>query len=296
VAREIPFWIKLAYVIIFSFVFLINIVSKFIPANATALTNIFMVWLGLSILAIIIFAVYTIVKAYKEKWHHSIIALAITGFIAYVTPFVLFSIKYFADKHELTNIICLVLILCPLVYSIILIIPKEKEFKKYSNHVSLDKLFIMYILTLGTYKIWWMIRNWTYIKEGTRKDVYTWDYIGLFVPIVNIFMLYNQFETIKECSKEKLVKVTWSAGWMTFWFLILTAAALPSFKHDNIYTIVIFTVLMLGIIPIVTIQTTMNKLWNKSQRKLPRKLMYTSDYVWAVIGIILWTLEIMLIV
>lgn len=166
-----------------------------------------------------------------------------------------------------------------------------KTDKKYSNHLSITKFIILNIITIGIYKIGWIIKNWLNLEDHTREEVTTWHYIGLFIPIVNIFILYSQFVKIKNSAKEKLLKVDWSPGWRTFWTWILMYYSGLVLEIDNLlyFFVIVLGIELIKLFPLLDIQDTLNEYWDKTQEKLPKRKNFSiGQWIWIIGGIILW--------
>lgn len=161
---------------------------------------------------------------------------------------------------------------------------------KYSNRLSITKLVFLTFITAGIYRLGWLIKNWLDIKEDTKKEVSGFHIVALFIPIVNIFNIYFQFENIKELAQEKNIKVKWSPGWITFWFIILGALSFSLFDRTAPLFILTLSLIALSLIPIISVQDALNDFWGKTQKLPERKWLSEGEIIWTVAGVILWIL------
>lgn len=89
------------------------------------------------------------------------------------------------------------------------------------SQYSIRKFTILLIFTYGSYYLYWFWRNWKLIKKARKSDISPgWRTAGLFVPILNLFLLYKQFNEIKRLADEKGIKANYSPGWRLVFFLL----------------------------------------------------------------------------
>ena len=147
--------------------------------------------------------------------------------------------------------------------------------KGYSNYQPLYKLIILYIITFGVYTLVWIYRTSKQLKEAnfnvnfckknkeeemSGKISPPLRTIGLFIPIVNIIVLYETFKAIisyAELNKKGDYK---SPGFFIMFYLFLMA-------------------MWLGFIPIAMIQSTLNKTWKKTDKRTIKKMPYIHEWL-----------------
>ncbi len=96
-----------------------------------------------------------------------------------------------------------------------------------SNSYPIKKFTIMLAVTYGVYFLYWFERNWQLIKEERKSNISPfWRTVGLFVPILNLFLMYEQFNEIKKLAEEKGIKDTYSPGWRLFWLITINGISL----------------------------------------------------------------------
>ena len=138
---------------------------------------------------------------------------------------------------------------------------------------------------------WWLFKNWKQIKEANfdinfckrNKKKYMSNKISpiprtLFyiIPIVNLFILYDLFKAIISYAKINKIYITRgneSPGTLLFLYLLLR------FLGGNI--------IPFGIIPLLMIQSTFNKTWEKIDKRPIRKSPYISEWIALILGPIL---------
>ena len=89
--------------------------------------------------------------------------------------------------------------------------------------VSLRKLVLMSIGTLGLYEVWWFYKNWSRIKHREQSDISpAWR--AVFTPI----WAYACFARIRTSAKSLNIPVVLPAGPLTLgWFITLNLWRLP---------------------------------------------------------------------
>jgi hypothetical protein len=83
--------------------------------------------------------------------------------------------------------------------------------------VSKAKFVVMSIVTFGMYPIYWSFKNWQRIRDGSREDLSPF-WRAFWAPLWGFAL----FERIHEAAERKRLSVGWSAGWMGFFYLLLS--------------------------------------------------------------------------
>ncbi|MFH1389762.1 MAG: hypothetical protein ABIH56_03455, partial [Candidatus Margulisiibacteriota bacterium] len=144
--------------------------------------------------------------------------------------------------------------LIPIAYLTTLSIYSKDEEKKYSNIQPIWQLILLTLFTLGFYQIYWFYRNWKQLKEQNNLIISPgWRTAGLFVPILGLLLIYDQFKMIKEAATKAKIKKIFSPGWMTFLFVVLSYSSQATW------------IFPLGCIVLVFIQLTLNAYWESQQ-------------------------------
>ncbi|MCX7996425.1 MAG: hypothetical protein N2691_01535 [Patescibacteria group bacterium] len=76
------------------------------------------------------------------------------------------------------------------------------------------KLFLLMWGTLGLYYYWWYYRTWVALRSicGEYRSVGL-KVLGLFVPIVHLFMIYDLYQNVESELKKHGIPVSFSPGW-----------------------------------------------------------------------------------
>ncbi len=142
-------------------------------------------------------------------------------------------------------------------------------------HVSIKKLIIMGILTLGFYELIWFYKHWDHIKYKMGKNIKP-----VWRSIFAIIYSYWLFKKIKEDCEQENINVTWVPIFMfIFYFIFGIVSFLP----------LPFTVFsFLGLIPLVIVQTSVNQMVEKDENCIMNTQFTKLNFVWIAIGIFLF--------
>ena len=146
---------------------------------------------------------------------------------------------------------------------------------EFSYGLPILHLILFDILTLGIYgAIYWFYRNWKHLKAHKNLDISPGlRTVGLFVPIVGIIMIYEQFRDIKNFTEETGIKTYLSPGLLNLGFIVLSflTARLP-----GIWWIITWALVLL--IPIY-VQNYLNKYWFQEQAGIPLKKGFSNTEI-----------------
>jgi hypothetical protein len=279
-------WFILTTLISAAFIFILNIIyflKEFISKP------LILAMMGLAILVGVgyfITAIIYIILTIKRKLDTNGLILAGLGISPLLVPLIFSLLKI--DASWVVFIENTLPLLVAIVASTFLYTSSGASKKRYSHHLSITKLVLLNIATVGIYRIGWLIKNWSDIDEDTRKEVSIWNTLGLIIPIVNIFMIYAQFKEIKELAEENAITLEWSAGWSTFWVLFLTSISSRLFEMNPEGLIVSIGAIVLATLPMISVQDTLNDIWGKTQN-LPQRIgLSIGETIWLVVGLIVW--------
>jgi len=144
---------------------------------------------------------------------------------------------------------------------------KKKGVEKVNWYLDIRKLAIFSILTFGLYYFYWFYRNWVQIniikKEHHRPLLRT---LGLLVPLLNLYLVYTQFEEIKEISVEIDYKLSFSPLLLTFVYMVLLSLwKLPDFDYYSYLG-------ALSFLPLIPVQKGLNAYWKGGKSE---KIMFS---------------------
>lgn len=129
---------------------------------------------------------------------------------------------------------------------------------QFSNAYPIKKFTTMLVITYGIYFLYWFERNWQLIKQERNSDISPfWRTVGLFIPFLNFYLIYKQFEEIKKLAEENGIKDTYSPGWSLIGYVVV-----------NLFSLGFLSPFILN-----RIQTTFNNYW---KIKEPNKEIKTS--------------------
>jgi hypothetical protein len=89
--------------------------------------------------------------------------------------------------------------------------------------VSVQKLIVMSVCTLGLYQIYWFYKHWVLIKERSEPHITPWAR-----ALFGIFWCYSCFDFIRKDERQVDIEPTLSAGLLAFgWIGLELASQLP---------------------------------------------------------------------
>jgi hypothetical protein len=114
-------------------------------------------------------------------------------------------------------------------------------------------LVLLSVLTLGVYEVYWFWRNWRDLRDKTGVDISpAWRTLGLFLPVVNVAMVYQQLRLVSDTAASRGLTPTYSPLLVTAAFFALAFAGNLTFA---------WFVSLLNVLPLVPVQQTLNRLW-----------------------------------
>jgi hypothetical protein len=164
----------------------------------------------------------------------------------------------------------------------------------YSNALDPGKLFILSVLTLSTYQLYWLYRNWSHIKEYSQQPIRpVGRTVAALFPILDIVMFCAQFAAIQKLTKKdgrrSFSLVGACIGYSVFvvigWALIIFSQAFfdPSLSFALLFVQTLVSVVMAMVL--LPVQMTLNDFWLKEQPEKPLRTSYTNgEIAWMVIG------------
>jgi hypothetical protein len=146
--------------------------------------------------------------------------------------------------------------------------------------VSITKLVLMSIFTLGLYDIYWFYKNWQVIKEREDRDL-----MPVWRALFTIFFCYQCFGRIEDGAKAQGITSALPAGFLAAIFiLVVLTGNLP----DPYWLISLLTVL-----PIISAQITANRV---NAAVTPSHNINATYSGWNIAAIIFGGLFLMLII
>lgn len=147
-----------------------------------------------------------------------------------------------------------------------------KKITKFSNALPISHLILFSICTFGIYELIWFHKNWDEFKKHKNLNIKPgWRVVGLFVPIYNLILVYEQFKDVKNYAEKSGIKQLYSPGWILLGYIILTVLwKLP----DPLWPLT-----FLSVLPLTVVQKTLNEYWRKEQNDLPENKKLTSGQI-----------------
>ncbi len=133
---------------------------------------------------------------------------------------------------------------------------------EFSHAQPIRHLVWLAILSFGLYELYWFYRNWRAIKEhGAHEFSPGWRTLGLFVPIVNVFMVYHMFRLAYALAGSSERRPAFTPGRQTLaYFLLVALANVPG---------PLWPLTFLTVLPMIPVQVELNRYWASRQPGQP---------------------------
>ncbi len=168
------------------------------------------------------------------------------------------------------------------------LIDESSSPKKEFYIVSLKKLYILFMMTLGIYAIYWFHENWRWQKAKHATSV--WPVArGLF----SIFFAHSLFKKIDTSLKFKGVKHVWSPALLASFYVILTILSqvverLASTGVGSPYTDLIPVMLLPAIAYILGRTQEAVNLSEEDELGQSNSRFTLANYFWCALGMLMW--------
>ena len=155
---------------------------------------------------------------------------------------------------------------------------------QFSNAQPVWHYVLLSLATFSLYNIYWFYRNWKHLKLYEGWDISPgWRTIGLFVPILNLFLLYGLLKHIRDYAESAECETLYSAGWIMLGWLLSNALG----WLDDPWLFLS----LLSVWPIGVVQGVLNSYWNKKQPHLTARTKLSGTQIAILlIGGIFWAL------
>ncbi len=152
--------------------------------------------------------------------------------------------------------------------------------------VSLNKLVILNIVTLGLYSIYWFFKNWDLYKQSVDNNIWP-------IPraIFNIFFVHSLFGKIKNAAENATNNSTPDLTFYATLFVIIQIVNAVIPDDINPIVILIFALTYLGLCTwcLYNAQKQANIACNDSDGE-SNNTFNATNYVFIVLGSLLWSL------
>ncbi|MEE8414153.1 MAG: DUF4234 domain-containing protein, partial [Dehalococcoidales bacterium] len=157
---------------------------------------------------------------------------------------------------------------------------------KYSDAQPVWHFVLLSIVTFAVYDLYWFYRTWRQLRDQENWDISPgWRLVGLFIPILNLILLYDLFKHIRDFADAENCEVLFSPGLILIgWLLFNALVALP----DPYWLITLMSVWPIGVV-----QNTLNNYWSQKQPTLIMKTKLSAGQkALLILGGIWWGLVI----
>ncbi len=152
-----------------------------------------------------------------------------------------------------------------------------KNNKEYSRVIPVWKFIFLTFVTFGIYEICWFYKNWKFFKEKDKLDISPF-WRAIFAP----FFIHGLFKKILELTKKEGYRESFSAGWLTSYWIIISYL----WKLPDPYWLISF----LSFLPLISPLQAMNFYWNKKKPNLPMKSFSWWQILLIILGILVFML------
>jgi len=158
---------------------------------------------------------------------------------------------------------------------------------KYSNAQPVWHFVILSIATFASYDLYWSYRTWKQLRDQENWDISPgWRLVGLFIPILNLFLLYDLFKHVRDFADAENCEGLFPPGGILIGLALFNALA---FLPDPYWLMSFLSVWLIGVI-----QSTLNNYWSKKQPTLiMRTNLSVGHIVLLIFGGIWWFLFLM---
>lgn len=154
----------------------------------------------------------------------------------------------------------------------------ENANPSFSYSQKIWQFVLLYIFTFGFYFFYWFYHNNKLLYSYNKITIRPWlRTLGLIVPILNLYLIWNFFNDIKKFADKANVPSYPSPLLLTAAFVLCCAL----FNLPNVYTFLGFV----SVIPLILVQTTLNRYWRKEQTNLPEKIkLFPIEWIICCLG------------
>ncbi|NJD76210.1 MAG: hypothetical protein FIB08_03830 [Candidatus Methanoperedens sp.] len=174
--------------------------------------------------------------------------------------------------------------------------PLQYTAQKNSNAQPIWHLIILSFLSLTIYNIYWFYRNWKHLKIHKNLDISPgWRTVALFIPVISIFLVYEQFKDIRDYAVQRGYKAYSSPGLLSLGYLFLNVLSLILFSGDSLNPVEILAastiIYTLSAMLLIVVQKTLNEFWMNEQPELKMRTNFSGgEIIVLIIGGIFWIL------
>ncbi|WP_456484229.1 hypothetical protein [Methanopyrus kandleri] len=161
--------------------------------------------------------------------------------------------------------------------------------RSYARPLGRTAMFV--VASGGYYQLYWFYRNWKDFKEYLGRDVnVVLRTIGLFVPFVNLYLVWKQFVEINELLEEAGLDPCPTKILYPVWFGFFFAGNRGIFHAETrVDALGAIVALMVSCVPLLVVQKKLNEYWREVQGDLPPRGVSKGELtVVAVSCLLIW--------
>jgi hypothetical protein len=141
---------------------------------------------------------------------------------------------------------------------------------------------LLSVITFGIYDIYWYYRNWKNLKEYKNMNFSpAWRTVGLFIPILNFFLIYKAHKEYRNLIKEVGIKRDIYPGLI----LLVIIISIRLINLPDPY----WLLSLISTIPLAIVQGILNELWKEVQPGYIHRTQFSArQMILIIIGGVLW--------
>jgi hypothetical protein len=153
--------------------------------------------------------------------------------------------------------------------------------RTWSRAMPLRRLVVLIFASFGLYQFYWFWRNWRDLGRPNPG----WRTAGLFVPILNFFLVYDSFRSVQIAAMRlRIAGFSAARAFLAFLGVNLFATTVwlmmyrwkPKGFGESLSLFSIDVLLLaLQILPLVYVQGALNAIWSEVEPRLPVRVAFT---------------------
>ena len=162
--------------------------------------------------------------------------------------------------------------------------------ERYSNIIPTEKLFILSFFSAKIYDVFWFWKNLKALRKHFFPELSVFlNYLGLFIPFLNIYFFWKFFDRIKIVAEKYEVR-GFSPVLATLYYFVSSALIVVMGPwRDIIDLIFVVCCCIINTLVLMEVQEVLNAVWRKVQpRQIVEENLSLGEGILIIIGIVIW--------
>ena len=154
-------------------------------------------------------------------------------------------------------------------------------------HIPITRLLLMSAVSLGLYEVYWIYKNWQYVKERDGLEIHPF-----WRAVFGIFFIYGIMDMIRNDEEmNNLVEANFSPGFLAAGWIALTVVSNLASRAENFtFSLIPYLLSYASVLFLVPVQAYVNRV-NAMMQPRPAWARWSKGHiVCLIIGIIGWLL------